>query len=304
MSIQANLAQKIKSVFSDAVVKKVDKDNFLDIHIPGVNEKRGTHLFFNTGKGKIKMGFYCRDKDFVETLLLKDSDKSGLEEYSQGIRPFNNPEFESVDDAVACALVFVENMGGTEALEGTNAPKNSYDVKEEFVNPVCDLIKMYRILPHFPFIVNSLNEEGYVLENKSCWFYAQDIQWADRNDSWNLLIDHNGFYSTKGEKEFELLFPWDSVAEIKTRIADDKYGMTIGLFQEDGQHLTLTQSGSMSLLIVYWLYQKIVCDIIENFKGQASISWNFVEKELQVRRQKFDSYDNLYEIIPPELLTD
>jgi hypothetical protein len=191
-----------------------------------------------------------------------------------------------------------------DAQEETNAPKNSYDVKEEFVMPICKLIKMYLILPHFPFIVNSLNEEGYVLENKSCWFYAQDIQWADRNDSWNLLIDHNGFYSTKGEKEFELLFPWDSVAEIKTRIADDKSGMTIGLFQEDGQHLTLTQSGSMSLLIVYWLYQKIVCDIIENFKGQASISWNFVEKELQVRRQKFDSYDNLYEIIPPELLTD
>ena len=43
--------------------------------------------------------------------------------------------------------------------------------------------------------------------------------------------------------EFELLFPWDSVAEIKTRIADDKSEMTIGLFQADGQNLTLASNG-------------------------------------------------------------
>ena len=112
MSTQANLANQITSVIPDAVVKKVDKDNFLDIHIPSVNEKKGTHLFFNTGKEKIKMGFYCRDKDWIDALLQKDSNRGGgnnstIEEYSQGIRPVNNPEFESVDDAVTCALLLL-----------------------------------------------------------------------------------------------------------------------------------------------------------------------------------------------------
>lgn len=568
MSLQSELSQKITEGFIDAIVKKVDKDNFLDIHIPSVNEKKGTHLFFNTGKGKIKMGFYCRDKDWVDSLLQKDSNRGGetnatLEEYSQGIRPFNNPEFESVDDAIACALLFIANIGGPnttmtdsvdtnepievdddlgypllvyknsdqnteyvkrylrptktlngrigvkmvipdwvdellddcvcfdfsseeiaiiregissnkvipilkydfnikecnlkdiqnmwwivpfafwnntiswlainkdglyapyndnndatlilpwdqvtdicfeeeyeplfadeadstmnlltitmenggeleiseflhdvrgsylsvlydiycvrqetievskglpmwkegaggegfrsfpesvelahlpywsdsnvhrpnfepDALAETNASKNSYDVKEEYVKPICELIKMYRILPHFPFIVNSLVENGYALETKNCWFYAQDIHWAGKDESWNLMIDHDGFYSSMGEKEFKLLFNWDDVAEIKTRIAEDQSGMTIGLFQADGQNLTLTQSGSMSLLIVYWLYQEIMCDIIENFKDKPAISWKFVDDELEVQRRSFDSYEDLYEIIPPELMS-
>ena len=569
MSLQAELSQKITEEFIDAIVKKVDKDNFLDIHIPSVNEKKGTHLFFNTGKGKIKMGFYCRDKDWVDALLQRDSNRGGgnnatLEEYSQGIRPVNNPEFESVDDAIACALDFIENIGGSQtttssshssatttpievddelgypllsyknsdqnteyvkrylrptktlngrmgvkmvipdwvevllddcvcfdfppediaiiregissnkvipilrydfnikecnltdiknmwwivpfafwndtiswlainkdglyapyndnndatliltwdrvqdisfsidyepfgveepdskmnlltilleggneleisefledgrgsylsvlhdiywvrqetieaskglqmwkegaggegfrsfpesvelahlpywsdsnvhrpsfesdAQEETNAPKNSYDVKEEFVMPICKLIKMYLILPHFPFIVNALHEEGYTLATKNCWFYAQDIHWAGKDESWNLLIDHNGFYSSMGEKEFKLLFNWDDVAEIKARVAEDQSGMTIGLFQADGQNLTLTQSGSMSLLIVYWLYQKIVCDIIENFKDQATIHWSFVENELGVQLNSFNSYEEFYDVIPPELM--
>jgi hypothetical protein len=36
-----------------------------------VNEKKGTHLFFNTSKGKIKFGFYCRDDEFNEQVLSK-----------------------------------------------------------------------------------------------------------------------------------------------------------------------------------------------------------------------------------------
>ena len=57
MSTQANLANQITSVIPDAVVKKVDKDNFLDIHIPSVNEKKGTHLFFTQEKERLKWGF-------------------------------------------------------------------------------------------------------------------------------------------------------------------------------------------------------------------------------------------------------
>ena len=74
--------------------------------------------------------------------------------------------------------------------------------------------------------------------------------------------------------------------------------MTIGLFQADGQHLTLTQSGSVSLLVVYWLYQKIMVEINEAFKDQPIINWTSVENDLGIQLRSFDSYKELYDIIP------
>jgi len=56
-TIQDQLAEKIKAKFPDAEVKKINQDNYVDIHLPGVHPKRGTHLFFNTAGGAIKLGF-------------------------------------------------------------------------------------------------------------------------------------------------------------------------------------------------------------------------------------------------------
>ena len=180
--------------------------------------------------------------------------------------------------------------------------QHPYEIKEEYVNPLCELIKMNNIVPIYPFILRELREEDLILENKTCWFYAKNIRWAGQEQYWNLLIDHNGFYSSKGDMEFQLLFPWDSVAEIKTRIADDKSEMTIGLFQADGQHLTLTQSGSVSLLVVYWLYKKIMVEINEAFKDQPIINWTSVENDLGIQLKSFDSYKELYDVIPKQLM--
>ncbi len=104
MSLQSELAGKIKELYPNALIKKVDKDNYVDIHLPDVHKKLGTHLFFNIAKGKIKMGFYCRDEEFVKK-TLEFSDK--VEKYSQGVRLADNPEFTSVDDAIAAASEFI-----------------------------------------------------------------------------------------------------------------------------------------------------------------------------------------------------
>lgn len=145
MSIQSQLAQKITERFNDVTVKKVDKDNFLDIHIPSVNEKKGTHLFFNTSKGKIKMGFYCRDNDFVSDVVKRKPNriedfKVNIEEYSQGLRPYNNPEFESVDEAILCAVNFISRIGGIVDKQISDAPiemksKNREKVAEQSQDP-------------------------------------------------------------------------------------------------------------------------------------------------------------------------
>jgi hypothetical protein len=81
-TIQDQLVSGISSKYSDAIVKKVNKDNYLDIHIPALNPAKGTHLFFNTSKNTIKVGFYCRDEEFLAPILAANP---VLEAYSQGI---------------------------------------------------------------------------------------------------------------------------------------------------------------------------------------------------------------------------
>ena len=108
-TIQDQLAAKITAHYLDAEVKKINKDNYLDIHLPAVHPKRGTHLFFNTASGVIKVGFYCREEEFTQEILAKSPE---LEAYSQGIRPKGNPELKTVDAACAAAITFVESLSG------------------------------------------------------------------------------------------------------------------------------------------------------------------------------------------------
>ena len=73
MNIQKEIANLITEIFKDAQVKKVDVDNFLDIHLPGIHSAKGSHLYFNTAKDTIKLGFYCRDVEFIEEVMAKSS---------------------------------------------------------------------------------------------------------------------------------------------------------------------------------------------------------------------------------------
>lgn len=127
-TIQDQLAEAVKGKFLDAEVKKVNKDNFLDIHLPSVHSKRGTHLFFNTAGGTIKMGFYCREEDFIQPLLAKNGN---LEAYSQGIRPKGNPEFKSVDAACTAAFTFVESLLGKGKIGQVAPTKDAPKPKKE-----------------------------------------------------------------------------------------------------------------------------------------------------------------------------
>ncbi len=100
MSTQQELARKLTGLYPNAVIKKIDKDNFLDIYLPELHIAKGTHLFFNTAKDAIKIGFYCRDMDFVDRILNKTLE---LEKYSQGLRLYNNPTFDNIDEAFEAA---------------------------------------------------------------------------------------------------------------------------------------------------------------------------------------------------------
>jgi len=127
-TIQDQLAEKIKAKFPDAEVKKVNKDNYVDIHLPSVHPKRGTHLFFNTAGNSIKLGFYCREDDFVKKVLAKSGN---LEAYSQGVRLKGNPEWKTVDAACTAAFTFVESLGGKGQKAQTAPTKQSPTPQKE-----------------------------------------------------------------------------------------------------------------------------------------------------------------------------
>lgn len=126
-SVQEQLFEAIKESYSNAEAKKINKDNYLDIYVPEINKKRGTHLFFNTAKDGIKVGFYCRDEDFIENVLSKSEN---IEKYAQGIRILNNPILNDVDDAITNALSFINeilNISDTGSNSGVKVEKNVED---------------------------------------------------------------------------------------------------------------------------------------------------------------------------------
>ena len=106
-ALQQELFNEIKQLYLEAEAKKIGEDTHLDIFISRIYPKRGAHLFFNTAKNNIKVGFYCRDEEFVLKVL---SNSSKIESYANGIRILNNPEFSDAITAVAAAKLFITDI--------------------------------------------------------------------------------------------------------------------------------------------------------------------------------------------------
>jgi hypothetical protein len=106
-ALQQELFNAIKQLYLEAEAKKIGEDTHLDIFISRIYPKRGAHLFFNTAKNNIKVGFYCRDEEFVLKVL---SNSSKIESYANGIRILNNPEFSDAVTAVAAAKLFITDI--------------------------------------------------------------------------------------------------------------------------------------------------------------------------------------------------
>ncbi|MHA8083020.1 DUF4116 domain-containing protein [Aquirufa sp. A-Brett2-15D] len=120
LTIQQHLLNSISEVYPDAEAKKLDKDNFLDIYIPSVSAAKGTHLFFNTVKGVIKIGYYTRDEDFIAQVSSRSSHK--IDAAGNGLRIVGNPKFDDKEAAVAAALAFLATIQG-EGVVGVQSSK-------------------------------------------------------------------------------------------------------------------------------------------------------------------------------------
>ena len=65
LTLHEQLASELEKLYPNSEVKKINEGNKLDIHLPDVNNKKGTHICFNCAKtGGIKIHFYSRDKLF------------------------------------------------------------------------------------------------------------------------------------------------------------------------------------------------------------------------------------------------
>ena len=104
---QDELAAAIRAQYPDVVCKKINRDGYVDLHLPSVHPRYGTHLGFNTAKEQIRFCFYVRDTDFVAGVVAVASD---IEAYSQGLRPAGNPGYNSVASAVAAAMSFLKQF--------------------------------------------------------------------------------------------------------------------------------------------------------------------------------------------------
>ena len=136
LTLQEQLFASIKQAFPDAVAKKINKDNFLDIYLPSVSAGKGTHLFFNTVKGAIKIGYYTRDEDFIAQVSSRAPQQ--IDAASNGLRITGNPKFEDLDAAVSAALAFLSAIvqGPTAAKGNANFTTDldlDFDVIDSFI---------------------------------------------------------------------------------------------------------------------------------------------------------------------------
>jgi hypothetical protein len=286
-SVQEQLFEAIKEYYPEAEAKKINKDNYLDIHVPEINTKRGTHLFFNTAKDGIKIGFYCRDEAFVDEVMSRSTN---IERYAQGIRILDNPLQSDVQEATLNALVFIEEIIGEEA-EDTSYHEDEdyeydnndeqvdlelYDLSDEtIIKRVIEKIKTTKSLPHLPYINEALRNMGYEIEKHPAFYYLSNVFVSDIEPTAFLYVNMDGFYSDCIEEKFQCIFSWESINDIVV-VEETDDSITIDLVSDEGE-LTLCEPFSKSLLVLLEIYRSVWKDITKKFANQPIISWTEVE---------------------------
>ncbi len=101
---QDELAAAILREFPDAVVKKINTDDWFYIHLPSVNSQWMTHLMFNTAKGQIRFNFYVKDSAFIAAAL---SGGVELEATGSVVRLAGDPRFPTAEEATSAAVHFI-----------------------------------------------------------------------------------------------------------------------------------------------------------------------------------------------------
>jgi hypothetical protein len=292
LSTQEQLFDFIKDQYPNSVAKKINKDNYLDIYIPEINSKRGTHLFFNTVKDIIKIGFYCRDEEFIDNCL---ANSSSLEKYSQGIRIIDNPAFTNVEDACSNAMSFISNLLGEEELEYDEEDEygfdmSNYDIEDEvIIKKAIEKIEGHQALPFLPYINQTFEEKGIEVEKHPAFFFVSNVYVGEIEPTAYLYVNMDGFYSDCTEEKFRCIFSWESVTDLEI-IEEDESGIKINIVSKEGV-LTLHEPFTKSFHILIQIYRSAWKKINETFANSPMISWNEVDS-MGINLLSFDTHED------------
>jgi hypothetical protein len=126
ITLQDQLFEAIKAIYSDAIPKKINTDNYLDVKIPSVITKKSAHLYFNSSKEKIKVGVLFIDAEMIEALIAKND---SLEKFSNGVRLVSNPTFSNIQDAINAAKKLLDCISSI-----TNNEQNNPTTQNQIIN--------------------------------------------------------------------------------------------------------------------------------------------------------------------------
>ena len=143
LTLQDQLAGELLKLYPNSEVKKINDGNKLDIHLPDVNKRKGTHICFNCAKtGEIKIHFFSRDKLFNEDIIKNGSDI--LEEISGRIRLIKNPSLRTVKDAIKIADHLIKVLLSSPKTKKEDSEKSKTNKKLTLQDQLADeLLKLY-----------------------------------------------------------------------------------------------------------------------------------------------------------------
>ena len=152
---QDALAAGVLRHFPDAVIKKINTDQCLDIHLPSVHRSRGSHLYFHTSRPGLRLGFFVRDSSFVSSILVACPD---LKVMSNGLRPAGDPRYMDIDEAIAAVVAFVDLLRKSKARTQSDSGGGGSNRRPTRQDRLATIIKA-----HYPdAVVKTINERPYV----------------------------------------------------------------------------------------------------------------------------------------------
>lgn len=228
MSLQKDLAAGIINEHPNATVKKVDKDNYLDIHLPDVDEDMDSHLFFNTSDDKFKIGFHSNDRSLFKKVLMDRHGENKLfvlgndiyihdyENYMSTRYDITPKEYTNSEDALNAALAFVKKLGSSaKDLKDNRNKVITENVKVEIITQSVDGMDSLGFLT----IPLSLDRKlgNAVKQGKKGYDFLSDLICDSIKRNFFDIVDH---FHQAGKLEMfkHKLFDWNMMGgEIRIR---------------------------------------------------------------------------------------
>ena len=248
-SVQEQLFEAIKENYPNAEAKKINKDNYLDVYVPEINKKRGTHLYFNTAKDGIKIGFYCRDEEFVEAVLSRSTN---IEKYAQGIRILDNPLQNDVEEATASALSFIEEITGKKInkQEDDNIADNE---DQENIEDIINKFVEQQGTDNLNALLNDYQEEGKIVITNIPAFQLiksmkEDVDLKDHISVLGSVKKGKGMYSELAKLIGQIESDWvkdeyndENPDSITLLYCENKYVYCSLIIDEEDEKITKTE---------------------------------------------------------------